>query len=145
METTLGRKSMKQLCLAVFLCAFAISPAFADTEDSAVFRTRMLPDNEVPPIAAAGNSASATITVHVSRDGRGNISSAQRYFRYRLHGNCSPNIHRTPHPQCPNRHQRADGHRYRSFCFESRCRGCGIRPNQPHRQLCVGPTQALAG
>src|SRR5438874_4778552 len=72
---------MKRLCLTALLCALVISPAFADTEDSAVFRTRMVPDNEVPPVtAAAGNSASATITVHASRDGRGNISSASVTF-----------------------------------------------------------------
>jgi CHRD domain-containing protein len=71
---------MKRLCLAALLFLLAISPAFADSEDTAVFRTRMLPDNEVPPIAAAGNSAAATITVHASRDGRGNISSASVIF-----------------------------------------------------------------
>src|SRR5262245_4174321 len=71
---------MKRLCLAVLLCLFVLSPVFADSEDTAVFRTRMLPDNEVPPISAAGNNASATITVHAGRDGRGNISSASVTF-----------------------------------------------------------------
>jgi CHRD domain len=71
---------MKRLCLAVLLCVFAISPVFADSEDTVVFRTRMLPDNEVPPIAAAGNSASATITVHAGRNAAGIISSASVTF-----------------------------------------------------------------
>jgi CHRD domain len=71
---------MKRLCLAVLLCVFAISPVFADSEDTVVFRTRMLPDNEVPPIAASGNSASATITVHASRNAQGNISSTSVTF-----------------------------------------------------------------
>jgi hypothetical protein len=71
---------MKRLCLAVLLCLLAVSPIFADTEDTVVFRTRMLPDNEVPPVAAAGNSAAAAITVHVTRDGRGNVNSATVTF-----------------------------------------------------------------
>src|SRR5258706_9512073 len=53
---------------------------FADSQDTVVFRTRMLPDNEVPPIAAAGNNANATITVHVTRDDRGNVNAATRTF-----------------------------------------------------------------
>jgi len=40
----------------------------------------MLPDNEVPPISAAGNSASATITIHASRNAQGSISSASVTF-----------------------------------------------------------------
>jgi len=40
----------------------------------------MLPDNEVPPIAAAGNSANATITVHVNRDAKGNVIAASVTF-----------------------------------------------------------------
>jgi hypothetical protein len=40
----------------------------------------MLPDNEVPPIAAAGNSASSTITVRVARDDRGNVAAATVIF-----------------------------------------------------------------
>jgi hypothetical protein len=71
---------MKRFCLTALLLLLVSFPLFADTEDTAVFRTRMLPDNEVPPIAAAGNSASATITVHAGRDGRGNINSASVTF-----------------------------------------------------------------
>jgi hypothetical protein len=59
---------------------FATLPIFADTPDTAVFQTRMLPDNEVPPIAAPGNSAAATITVHVTRDARGNVNAATVMF-----------------------------------------------------------------
>ena len=54
--------------------------AYADTQDTVVFRTRMLPDNEVPPIASPGNSANATINVHVTRDGLGNVSAATVTF-----------------------------------------------------------------
>jgi len=57
-----------------------IARVYADTQDNAVFRTRMLPDNEVPPIAAAGNNASATITVHVTRDDKGNVNAATVTF-----------------------------------------------------------------
>src|SRR5262249_26567761 len=39
-----------------------------------------LPDNEIPPISAAGNSANATITVHVTRDDRGNVNAATVTF-----------------------------------------------------------------
>lgn len=71
---------MKRLFFSVLLCLLAVSPIFADTEDNAVFRTRMLPDNEVPPIPAIGNSATAAITIHATRDGRGNISGATVTF-----------------------------------------------------------------
>src|SRR5436190_1064729 len=71
---------MKRLYLAIILCLLAISPLFANTEDTVVFRTRMLPDNLVPPLAAAGNSALATITIRTMRDGRGNISFASVTF-----------------------------------------------------------------
>jgi hypothetical protein len=40
----------------------------------------MLPDNEVPPISASGNSANATITVHVTRDDKGNVNAATVTF-----------------------------------------------------------------
>src|SRR5690242_7179092 len=71
---------MKRLCIVMLLGVFASAYAFADTQDTAVFRTRMLPDNEVPPIAAANNSANATITVHVTRDDRGNVNAATVTF-----------------------------------------------------------------
>ncbi|MBI4472530.1 MAG: CHRD domain-containing protein [Acidobacteria bacterium] len=71
---------MRKLCVAVLLGLLAALSAFADTEDTVVFRTRMLSDNEVPPISAAGNSAAATITVRVTRDVRGNIDAATVMF-----------------------------------------------------------------
>jgi hypothetical protein len=71
---------MKRLCLVAVLCLLAVSPIFADTEDTAVFRTRMLPDNEVPPVSGSGNSAAAAITVNATRDIRGNISAATVTF-----------------------------------------------------------------
>jgi CHRD domain-containing protein len=71
---------MRKLLIVVCLCLLGTPHVFADTLDTAVFQTRMLPDNEVPPVAAAGNSANATITVHVTRDTRGNINGASVTF-----------------------------------------------------------------
>src|SRR5438046_9039361 len=45
-------------------------------EDTVVFRAQMRPDNEIPAVAAAGNSAAAAIVVHVTRDDKGNINAA---------------------------------------------------------------------
>src|SRR2546428_760230 len=71
---------MRRLFVVVSLCLFAAAYVYADTQDNAVFRTRMLTDNEVPPIAAPGNTANATITVHVTRDDRGNVNAATVTF-----------------------------------------------------------------
>ena len=71
---------MRRLSVVVLLSLLAAPHVFADSQDTVVFRTRMLPDNEVPPIAAAGNSASATITVHVSRDEKANVNAATVTF-----------------------------------------------------------------
>src|SRR6516165_913099 len=71
---------MRKICVLVLLGLCAASYAFADTQDNAVFRTQMLPDNEVPPIAAPGNSANATINVHVTRDDKGNVNAATVTF-----------------------------------------------------------------
>src|SRR5215510_6201252 len=71
---------MKRLCVIALLTLLAAPCVFADTQDTVVFRTRMLPDNEVPPISAAGNSAAATITVRVTRDDRGNVNAATVTF-----------------------------------------------------------------
>jgi hypothetical protein len=71
---------MKRLCVIALFSLLAAPCVFADTQDTVVFRTRMLPDNEVPPISAAGNSAAATITVRVARDDRGNINAATVTF-----------------------------------------------------------------
>src|SRR5436190_20303967 len=71
---------MKKLCVLVFVLILGTAYAHADTQDTVVFRTRMLPDNEIPPITAAGNSANAVITVHVTRDDRGNVNAATVTF-----------------------------------------------------------------
>src|SRR5262250_1660383 len=71
---------MKKLCLVFLLGLLGAASVYADTQDTVVFRTRMLPDNEIPPIAAAGNSANAAITVHVTRDDRGNVNAATVTF-----------------------------------------------------------------
>jgi hypothetical protein len=71
---------MKRLCVVVLLGLLIGPQVFADTQDTVVFRTRMLPDNEVPPVAAPGNSATATITARVLRDDRGNIRDATVTF-----------------------------------------------------------------
>src|SRR5437667_8192681 len=71
---------MKRLCVIALLTLLAAPCVFADTQDTVVFRTRMLPDNEVPPISAAGNSAASTITVRVTRDDRGNVNAATVTF-----------------------------------------------------------------
>jgi len=72
---------MRRLCIVVLLLAVCgTAHLFADTQDNATFRTRMLPANEIPPIAADGNSANATITVHVTRDDRGNVNAATVTF-----------------------------------------------------------------
>src|SRR5262249_10539786 len=69
-----------RICAVVLLSMLAGAYVYADTQDTTVFRTRMLPDNEIPPIAAPGNSANATITVHVTRDDRGNVNAATVTF-----------------------------------------------------------------
>ena len=71
---------MRRLCVLVLLGLSAVAYAYADTQDNVVFRARMLPDNEVPPVAAPGNSANATISVHVTRDDKGNINAATVTF-----------------------------------------------------------------
>jgi hypothetical protein len=71
---------MRRLCTVVLLGLLGVAQVYADTQDTVVFRSRMLPDNEVPPVAAAGNSANATITAHVTRDDRGNVSAATVTF-----------------------------------------------------------------
>ena len=67
---------MRRLCVIVLFSLLVAPHVYGDSQDTVVFRTRMLPDNEVPPIAAAGNSASATITVHVTRDDKANVNAA---------------------------------------------------------------------
>ena len=67
---------MKRLCAVVLFCIIAAPRVFGDAQDTVVFRAQMLPDNEIPAIAAAGNSAAAAIVVHVTRDDKGNINAA---------------------------------------------------------------------
>jgi hypothetical protein len=71
---------MRRLCTVVLLGLLGAANVYADTQDNVVFRTRMLPDNEVPPVAAAGNSANSSITVQVTRDDRGNVKAATVTF-----------------------------------------------------------------
>jgi hypothetical protein len=52
----------------------------AGTDDTTVFRAQMLPANETPPVSLAGASASAVITVRVTRDARGIINAATVIF-----------------------------------------------------------------
>ena len=68
---------MKRLYVIALLTLLAAPCVFADTQDTVVFHTRMLPDNEVQPIIAAGNGATATITVHVTRDDKANVNAAR--------------------------------------------------------------------
>ena len=49
------------------LCLLPLS-LFADTMETVYFRANLDPQNEVPPITAAGNEAIATITFHIRRD-----------------------------------------------------------------------------
>ena len=60
--------------LGVLLLLSCVPFARPDTEDSAVFRGRMLPDNEVPALNIPGASADYTFTVRVTRDSRGVIT-----------------------------------------------------------------------
>ena len=71
---------MRKLCVAVLFCVISAPRVFADAQDTVVFRARMLPENEVPVVSAPGNSAIATIIVHVTRDEKGNINAATVTF-----------------------------------------------------------------
>ncbi len=70
---------MRTVCVALLLTLLAAPGLFADTQDTAVFRTRMVPQNENPPIIATDNSL-GTITIRVTRDGRGNVNAAAVVF-----------------------------------------------------------------
>jgi hypothetical protein len=67
--------------LGVLLVLSCVPFALADTEDTAVFRGRMLPDNEVPALNIPGASADYTFTVRVTRDSRGVITAATVIFQ----------------------------------------------------------------
>src|SRR5215467_7253882 len=71
---------MRKLCILTILCLIGAAHVYADTQDTVVFRTQMKPDNKIPPISAAGNSANATINVHVTRDLLGNVNAATVTF-----------------------------------------------------------------
>src|SRR5215467_9277920 len=71
---------MRKLCILTILCLIGAAHVYADTQDTVVFRTQMKPDNEVPPISAAGNTANASINVHVTRDLLGNVNAATVTF-----------------------------------------------------------------
>ena len=67
--------------LGVLLVLSCVPFARPDTEDTAVFRGRMLPDNEVPALNIPGASADYTFTVRVTRDSRGVITAATAIFQ----------------------------------------------------------------
>jgi hypothetical protein len=71
---------MKKYAGIVLLTLFIAPCLMADTEDTTVFRVRMLPDNEVPAITLPGASADGIFTVRVTRDVRGNINAATAIF-----------------------------------------------------------------
>jgi len=53
---------MKRI-LSLLFFLMLITTAWADIQDTTVFKAEMTPDNEVPPVSAPGNSGLATITV----------------------------------------------------------------------------------
>ncbi len=71
---------MKRIAGAVVLLLWSGTGLFADALDSAVFRTRMLPENEVPSLSLPGTSASARIIVRAVRDGKGALTAATVVF-----------------------------------------------------------------
>ena len=71
---------MRYVSLYVLLIALSCSTLLADTQDTAVFRTALRTDAEVPPVNVPGVSGNATITVNVTRDTRGNVDSASVTF-----------------------------------------------------------------
>ena len=71
---------MKKCAGLVLLILFVTPCLMGDTEDTTVFRVRMLPDNEVPAIVLPGASADGVFTVRVTRDIRGNINAATVIF-----------------------------------------------------------------
>lgn len=67
--------------VGVLLLVFCTAPfVLADTEDTTVFRVRMLPENEVPAVPIIGASADAVITVRATRDIRGVVTAATVIF-----------------------------------------------------------------
>ena len=69
---------MKRSLLTVLvLSLFAPVIALADTQDTAQFQVRMTTANEVP-VSPVNATATATITIRVTRDSRGLINAATR-------------------------------------------------------------------
>jgi len=71
---------MRKLCAAIAFLLAAVTCAWADTQDTTVFKAVMSPDNEVPPVPAPGTSGFSTVTVRVTRDLTGNITAASVIF-----------------------------------------------------------------
>jgi len=71
---------MKGFAGVVLALLMSASGLFAGAQDTAVFRTRMLPENEIPALSLPGTSANATITVRVTRDALGSVSAATVVF-----------------------------------------------------------------
>src|SRR5688500_18117856 len=89
-------------CIGIVLLTLFITPCLmGDTEDTTVFRVRMLPDNEVPAIVLPGASADGVFTVRVTRDMRLNIHAATVIFdvTYTMHSSTTftgLHIHNAP-------------------------------------------------
>jgi len=64
----------------VLILILSASCLYADARNTTVFRTRMLPENEVPALSLPGTSATATITVRVVRDLKGAVTAATVVF-----------------------------------------------------------------
>src|SRR5262245_22283847 len=71
---------MRKLFGVLVLLMSTAPLVLADTEDTAVFRVRMSPDNEVPAIPAPGVSGAARITVRPTRDLSGAVTAATVIF-----------------------------------------------------------------
>jgi hypothetical protein len=85
---------MKRFAIAVALTAVGLTlPACDDgptnpSSTPAIFTSTLLPANEVPPVtgAQAGGSGTVTITLNLTRDGSGNVTSATGDFSVTVTG-----------------------------------------------------------
>jgi hypothetical protein len=66
--------------LGLLLVLSTIPLVKADTQDTIVFRGRMLPSNEVPALNIEGAFADYVATIRATRDGRGNVTAATVTF-----------------------------------------------------------------
>jgi hypothetical protein len=71
---------MRRYLWVLLVCSF-VPFTHADTEDTVVFRGRMLPANEVPALDIPGASADYTFGVRATRDNRGVITAATVVFQ----------------------------------------------------------------